>query len=84
MENIPIYEITFELFLYFRLYDEKMWWTLAFSNWTTEKSLTTVSYTKSTQKERFGKSLELTLESLFESFAFAISKYFSKLDGPMM
>lgn len=43
-----------------------------------------MSYTKSTQKERFGKSLELTLESLFESFAFAISKHFSKLVGPMM
>jgi hypothetical protein len=37
----------------------------------------------STQK-KLGKSLELILKSLFESFAFAISKYFSKLDGPMM
>ena len=70
LENIPIYENNIGTFLYFRFYDENYLndgehWHY-FRNWTRDNSLTTVSYTKSTQKERFGKSLELTLESWSE------------------
>ena len=67
LENIPIYENNIGTFLYFRFYDENYLndgehWHLGIEL----ESLTTVSYTKSTQKERFGKSLELTFESWSE------------------